>query len=79
MRRSQHPGGDLSVTLTGIGRYVTGLRPPDNGGQSPTIPVTTGQRVARLTAETTAFSEARVVFASIPIPHRILSSIAHSM
>src|SRR5262245_35595361 len=37
------------------------------------------QRVARLTAETTAFSEARVVFASMPMPHRTLPSIATSM
>ncbi len=38
-----------------------------------------GQRVARLTAETTALSEARVVLASIPMPHSTLPSIAHSM
>ena len=38
-----------------------------------------GQRLARLTAETTAFSEARVVLASMPMPHRTLSPIAHSM
>lgn len=38
-----------------------------------------GQRVARLTAETTAFREARVVLASMPMPHRTFPSMAHSM
>ncbi len=37
------------------------------------------QRAERLTAETTAFSEARVVLASMPMPHRTLPSMAHSM
>lgn len=38
-----------------------------------------GQRPARLTAEMTAFREARVVLASVPMPHRTRPSIAHSM
>lgn len=37
------------------------------------------QRAERLTAEMTAFSEARVVLASMPMPHRTLPSMAHSM
>lgn len=45
-------------------------RGPSGGGR---------QRAERLTAETTAFSEARVVFASMPMPHSTLSPIAHSM
>ncbi len=38
-----------------------------------------GQRAERLTAEMTAFREARVVFASMPMPHRTWPSMAHSM
>ncbi|CAM5678095.1 hypothetical protein SFUMM280S_08918 [Streptomyces fumanus] len=67
------------------------IRPvPDGAPDGPRPPVAadgargaggaaTGQRAARLTAETTAFSEARVVFASMPMPHRTLPSMAHSM
>lgn len=40
---------------------------------------TGGQRAERLTAEMTAFREARVVLASMPMPHRTLPSMAHSM
>src|SRR5690606_15668431 len=70
------PLRDLHRSLAGIRR---GLRPPTGADGALGSVEAAGQRAARLTAETTAFSEARVVFASIPIPHRTLSPMAHSM
>jgi len=55
-----------------------GATGPSRGGGRP-AKGPGDQRNARLTAETTAFSEARVVLGSMPMPHSTRPSMAHSM
>lgn len=76
---SQYPGRDLSVTRAGRWPINDGALTAVYSGQGTERPGQGGQRAERFTAETTAFSDARVVFASMPMPHRTLPSIAHSM
>jgi hypothetical protein len=84
-RRVQHPPQDRDD----LRRERSSL----GGGPFPQPPVKVGgdvaemqlghvnrmrQRMARLTADTTAFSEALTIELSIPTPHSTLSSTAHS-
>lgn len=61
------------------GQFIKSMGTGPKTGPVPVLEVRKTQRVARLTAETTAFSEARVVLGSMPMPHRTWPSIAHSM
>src|SRR5262245_61439969 len=60
------PFCDLLQDVAGNGRAPAAV----HGGRGTETPGQRGQRVARLTADTTALSDARVVFASMPMPHR---------